>query len=164
MRKIQRNFRIDQNLDLRLKDIANEQGLSVSQLIELACYSFADKTKSLKKNSDAEAKKDKQLTVYMRTDSQTYRNLKKIIEEKNNSFSQEINFRLRASLTNDKFDMIEFNHLGRMMIDINRLGNLLKMRMNQNHNEQELLEEIRKSILDLRQEFQDVILKSRDRV
>ena len=90
--------------------------------------------------------------------------LKKIIEEKNNSFSQEINFRLRASLTNDKFDMIEFNHLGRMMIDINRLGNLLKMRMNQNHNEQELLEEIRKSILDLRQEFQDVILKSRDRV
>ena len=164
MRKIQRNFRIDQNLDLRLKDIANEQGLSVSQLIELACYSFADKTKSLKKNSDVEAKKDKQLTVYMRTDSQTYRNLKKIIEEKNNSFSQEINFRLRASLTNDKFDMIEFNHLGRMMIDINRLGNLLKMRMNQNHNEQELLEEIRKSILDLRQEFQDVILKSRDRV
>ena len=93
MRKIQRNFRIDQNLDLRLKDIANEQGLSVSQLIELACYSFADKTKSLKKNSDVEAKKDKQLTVYMRTDSQTYRNLKKIIEEKNNSFSQEINFR-----------------------------------------------------------------------
>lgn len=161
MAKIQRNFRIDQNLDLLLKDIANDQAISVSQLIELACYSFADKKNEVTQKNKTEEKKDKKLTVCIRTDSQTYQNLKKIVEEKNSSFSQEINFRLRASLTNDKFDLIEMNQLLKMVIDLNRLGNLLKMRTGQNQNV--LIDEIHKLILEIRKEFSDVIMKSKDR-
>ena len=163
MTKIQRNFRINPDLDLRLKEIAKAEGITVSQLIELACYSLADEKKSLKKIDRKRSKRNKRISVYMRTESETYKKLEKISDEKNSTLSQEIDFRLRASLTNDKFDLIELNQLGMTMININRLGNLLKMRMNQNLNEQELLEEIRKSILDFREEFQSVILQSRDR-
>ena len=163
MTKIQRNFRINQDLDLRLKEIANEQGISVSQLIELACYSFADKKKESKKNLDSEIKKDKQLTVYVRTDSGTYKKLQAVSAEKNTTLSQEINYRLRASLTNSKFDLIEMRSLSKAMIDLNRLGGLFKLSLNNGLNNPELLEDLNKKVMEIRDYFRETVIKSLDR-
>jgi len=163
MAKIQRNFRINQDLDFRLKEIAEAQGISISQLIELACYSLVDEKKPIEKSAESNAKRDKRVTVYLRTDSKTYKKLASIVEQKNNTISQEINFRLRASLTDGKFDLIELNTLQKAMYDLNRLGGLLKLSLNNDLNTPELLEEINKNINELWDYLREIVYKSSDR-
>jgi len=143
MAKIQRNFRIEKELDIALKNIAEEQGMTVSQLIELACYSIMKIDKKLLVNRHIQAEnKSKKMTISVNTEEQTYKELVKSAAAKNTSLSQEVNFILKASLTNNAFDLIELNKLSMAMIDLNKLGNLLKLSLNNHLNTPELLEDI----------------------
>lgn len=163
MAKIQRNFRINKDLDLRLKEVADAQGISISQLIELACYSLVDGERELENKEENRSKRDKRMTVYLRTESETFKKLSEIVAEKNTSISQEINFRLRASLTDGKFDKIEMRTLLKAMFDLNRLGGLLKLSLNNGLNTPELLEDINKNINQIWDYLEDIILKSKER-
>lgn len=163
MTKIQRNFRINPDLDLRLKEIAKAEGITVSQLVELACYSIADEKKSIEKTDPKRSKRNKRISVYMRTESNTYKKLKAISVEKNTTLSQEINFRLRASLTNSKFDLIEMKPLGKAVMDLNRLGGLFKLSLNNGLNNPELLDDLNKKIIEIRDYFRETVIKSLDR-
>ena len=163
MTKIQRNFRINPDLDLRLKEIAKSEGITVSQLVELACYSLVDKKKDLEKADPNKSKRDERITVYLRTESKTYKKLKAVTADKNTSLSQEINFRLRASLTNEKFDPIEMRPLQKAMFDLNRLGGLLKLSLNNGLNTPELLEDINKNINGIWDYLYEIVFKSKAR-
>lgn len=163
MAKIQRNFRINPDLDSRLKEIAKAEGITVSQLVELACFAIADEKKSIPKPDPKRSNRDKRISVYMRTESKTYKKLQAVSAEKNTTLSQEINYRLRASLTNSKFDLIEMRSLSKAMIDLNRLGGLFKLSLNNGLNNPELLEDLNKKVMEIRDYFRETVIKSLDR-
>lgn len=168
MAKIQRNFRIDKELDLKLKSISEDKRITISQFIELACYSFLGENYNKVDTSKPDTKRDKKnrtnrIAVYISASDVVYKELKKIAESKNSTISREVYFRLKATMFNPVFSDIEMDQLGLMMINLNRLGNLLKMSLNNNLNDPGLLVEIRKQIFDIRSEFSNVILKSGSR-
>lgn len=164
MAKIVRSFRIDETLYEELKKGATNQNITISQLIELACYSFLGSKNNEKTNLKKDkANRDNKLAIYSRADDVVYKELKKIAESKNSTISREIYFRLKATIFNPVFSDFEMDQLGLMMINLNRLGNLLKMSLNNNLNDPGLLVEIRKQIFDIRSEFSNVILKSGSR-
>jgi len=158
MAKIQRNFRIEKDLDTVLKNTADAQGITVSQLIELACYSLVkiDK-KSVSNCTIQKERKQRKMTISVNTDDNTYRELVKSATVKNTSLSQEVNFILRASLTNNSFSQLELTALYSAMIDMNKLGNLFKLSLNNNLNTPELLEDIGQKIDEVRNLFRQSI-------
>jgi len=164
MAKIQRNFRIEKELDIALKNIAEEQGMTVSQLIELACYSIMkiDKKALMNRHSRAE-NKSKKMNISINTEEQTYRKLVKSAAAKNTSLSQEVNFILKASLTNQSFSNVELSELSKAMIDLNKLGNLLKLSLNNHLNTPELLEDIGNKIDNVKDLFKQTIQDAKPR-
>lgn len=157
MKKKQRNFRISSDLDSLLKTVAEKEGLTVSQLIELACYHLLD-FKNIENNQSLEDKSDrnKRLSVYLRTDNKTYEELTRIVKEKNTTYSQEINYRLKATIFDNSFSKIEMKGLFQAMYDLNRLGNLLKLSLNNELNTPELLNEIALKIEPLWDHLKDI--------
>jgi len=161
MAKIQRNFRIDKELDSLLKNVANEKGITVSQLIELSCSSLIN-FKAKNNNLCSEPRKNK-ITVLINTTDKTYQELVKRVEQKNSTLSQEINFILRASLTNNSFSKIEFSKLNLAITDLNRLGNLFKLSLNNRVNSPDLLAELGNKIDEINRTINDIILDSSQR-
>lgn len=164
MAKIPKSFRIDKDLYQKLEFMAERQNLTPSAFVELACYAFLGE----KHSENFEKKKEKKLrsnrlALYTSADDLVYKELKKIAESKNSTISREIYFRLKATLFNPVFSDIEMDQISLMMINLNRLGNLFKMSLNNNLNSPELLVEIRKQIFEIRSEFSNTILKAQSR-
>lgn len=159
MAKIQRNFRVEPELNSLMIKAAEAEGITVSQFIEMACYKqILSSTKTVKKPIKKESgKKTKVLTVYVRTTDKIHNELMKIIREKNTTISQEINYILRASLTNSAFDRLEFIDLYSTIKDVNRLGNLLKLSLKNNLNTPVLLTDIGLKINELNRMFSEYI-------
>lgn len=163
MAKIQRNFRVDKKLDLSLKSFADLQGITVSQLIELACYQFLLEKKEEQKYQKNTIKNNKKNRVSLYLPNDTYNSLVDIVNSKNSSLNQEINFRLDASLGINHFSTLELDQLFLINRDISKLGNLFKLSLNNNLNTPELLLDIEKKIMELREEFREVRTRSKKR-
>lgn len=123
------SFRIDEPLHKKLKDFANNQGITTSQLIELACYHFMEEKPKPTKQIER-YKKLETMNITLRLDQPTYKSLAKITQSKNSTLSQEISYRLSATLTDPIFDTQEFKNLYQLHFDLNRLGNLFKLAIN----------------------------------
>nr|WP_176452528.1 hypothetical protein [Mannheimia varigena] len=123
------SFRINEQLHDKLKAFANSQGITTSQLIELACYHFMDE-KPMPTKQIERFKKLEVIDLQFRIDQPTYKDLVKIIRA-NSTLSQEIYYRLSATLTAPIFDTQEFQKLEHLHFDLNRLGNLFKLAVDQ---------------------------------
>ncbi|MFW9315451.1 hypothetical protein, partial [Glaesserella parasuis] len=108
----------------------NSQGITTSQLIELACYHFMEEKPKPTKQIER-SKKLEVIDLQFRIDQPTYKDLIKIIRAKNSTLSQEIYYRLSATLTAPIFDTQEFQKLEHLHFDLNRLGNLFKLAVDQ---------------------------------
>lgn len=124
------SFRINEQLHDKLKAFANSQGITTSQLIELACYHFMEEKPKPTKQIER-SKKLEVIDLQFRIDQPTYKDLVKIIRAKNSTLSQEIYYRLSATLTDPIFDTQEFQKLEHLHFDLNRLGNLFKLAVDQ---------------------------------
>ncbi|MDG6304313.1 hypothetical protein QA312_10480 [Glaesserella parasuis] len=124
------SFRINEQLHDKLKAFANSQGITTSQLIELACYHFMEEKPKPTKQIER-SKKLEVIDLQFRIDQPTYKDLIKIIRAKNSTLSQEIYYRLSATLTAPIFDTQEFQKLEHLHFDLNRLGNLFKLAVDQ---------------------------------
>nr|WP_323145177.1 hypothetical protein [Actinobacillus pleuropneumoniae]WPT09226.1 Hypothetical protein [Actinobacillus pleuropneumoniae] len=124
------SFRINEQLHDKLKAFANSQGITTSQLIELACYHFMEEKPKPTKQIER-FKKLEVIDLQFRIDQPTYKDLVKIIRAKNSTLSQEIYYRLSATLTAPIFDTQEFQKLEHLHFDLNRLGNLFKLAVDQ---------------------------------
>lgn len=124
------SFRINEQLHDKLKAFANSQGITTSQLIELACYHFMEEKPKPTKQIER-SKKLEVIDLQFRIDQPTYKDLVKIIRAKNSTLSQEIYYRLSATLTAPIFDTQEFQKLEHLHFDLNRLGNLFKLAIDQ---------------------------------
>lgn len=124
------SFRINEQLHDKLKAFANSQGITTSQLIELACYHFMEEKPKPTKQIER-SKKLEVIDLQFRIDQPTYKDLVKIIRAKNSTLSQEIYYRLSATLTAPIFDTQEFKKLEHLHFDLNRLGNLFKLAVDQ---------------------------------
>lgn len=164
MAKIQRNFRVDKELDLSLKSFADLQGITVSQLIELACYQFLLEKKEEQKYQKNTIKDNKKNRVSLYLPNDTYNYLVDIVNSKNSSLNQEINFRLDASLGINHFSTLELDQLFLINRNISKLGNLFKLSLNNNLNTPELLLDIEKKIMELREELREVRTRSKKRI
>ena len=112
------SFRIDEQLHEKLKEFANSEGITTSQLIELACYHFMEEkpkpTKQIERHKKLET-----INVTLRVDQPTYRKLANIIQAKNSTLSQELNYRLSATLEEPVFEeKREINE--NLLIDLDR--------------------------------------------
>ena len=124
------SFRINEQLHDKLKAFANSQGITTSQLIELACYHFMEEKPKPTKQIER-SKKLEVIDLQFRIDQPTYKDLVKIIRAKNSTLSQQIYYRLSATLTAPIFDTQEFQKLEHLHFDLNRLGNLFKLAVDQ---------------------------------
>lgn len=105
----------------------------------------------------------KKIKVSLNTDEKTYHELIKKVKDKNSTMSQEINFILRASLTNNSFSKVETKELNQSMNDLNKLGNLLKLSLNNKLNTPELLRDISLKIDTIDDKFNAIIITSNKR-
>lgn len=164
MAKVTRNFRIDSELLKAMEDLPKD-GITTSQLIELACYNLMQSKKSdfHKDELETNEKRKNKIFASINASDGVYTELMKIVESKNSTISQEINFILKASLTNESFSNIELSELSKAMIDLNKLGNLLKLSLNNNLNTPELLMDIGLKINDVKTIFNQSIKISSNR-
>ena len=151
------SFRIDEQLHNRLKVFANSQGITTSQLIELACYSFMEEkpkpTKQIERHKKLET-----INVTLRVNQPTYKKLAKIIQAKNSTLSQELNYRLSATLENHVFNDVELGKLWAVKCDIDRLGNLFKLAIDQKTPvNDELFKQLNNNVTELRNEFNNIL-------
>lgn len=166
MKKI-RSFRIDENLDKKLSAVATQFNLTTSQIIELACLRLLSfkvdsvKTKTTKKDAD---KKRNQLTINLNMNDAVFGKLVDEVNKKNSTFTQEVLYRVSASLDNPVFDSQEFNKLWALRTDLNRLGNLVKLAINNQATfDNDLLIETNKNVDLLRNEITELLKTVRKR-
>lgn len=151
------SFRINSQLHADLKAFANSQGITTSQLIELACYHFMNKkpkpTKQIERHKKLES-----IDLKFCLDQPTYKKLVKIVQSKNSTLSQELNFRLSATLENHVFSDVELSELWAVKFDIDRLGNLFKLAIDQKTPvNDEIFKQLDNNITELRNEFNRVL-------
>ena len=152
------SFRIDGNLHDEMKAFADSQGITTSQLIELACYSFMDKkpkpTKQIEKLKRLEI-----IDISFMVDQPLFKKLVQIVQSKNSTFSQEIRYRLSATLENHIFSDVELGNLWAVKCDIDRLGNLFKLAIDQKTPvNDELFNQVQNNVEQLRTEFNNILL------
>lgn len=157
------SFRIDEQLHNRLKVFANSQGITTSQLIELACYSFMDKkpkpTKQIEKLKRLEI-----IDISFMVDQPLFKKLVQIVQSKNSTFSQEIRYRLSASLESPIFSDTELGKMWAIKCDIDRLGNLFKLAIDQKVSvNDELFNQVQNNVEQLRTEFNNILLTANAR-
>lgn len=151
------SFRIDEQLHEKLKEFANSEGITTSQLIELACYHFMEEkpkpTKQIERHKKLET-----INVTLRVNQPTYKKLAKIIQAKNSTLSQELNYRLSATLENHVFNDVELGKLWAVKVDIDRLGNLFKLAIDQKTPvNDELFNQVQNNVEQLRTEFNNIL-------
>lgn len=161
--KIFKGFRVNQDLSDKAINFASSQGISFSQLVELALYSFMEE-KPLASKAVSKSKKLEKIDLQFSLDQPTYKDLVRVVRNKNSTLSQEVYYRLSASLTNPIFDTIEFKQLSHLHFDLNRLGNLLKLAINNKMPvDLTVLESIRKDIQAVSDEIDKALTHTRKR-
>ena len=91
-------------------------------------------------------------------DQPTYKKLAKIIQAKNSTLSQELNYRLSATLENHVFNDVELGKLWAVKVDIDRLGNLFKLAIDQKTPvNDELFKQLNNNVTKLRNEFKNIL-------
>lgn len=162
--KIVKTFRIDEAFSKKLISLAESQGITFSQFVELACYALADETPKPTKLIKKSTKKVEVIDLQFTIDQPTYKKLAEITQIKNSTLSQEIYYRLSATLADPIFDTQEFNQLHALHFDLNRLGNLFKLAINNKMPvETSILEDIRKDIKSVSDELGNILSLSRKR-
>lgn len=129
--RVARSVRLNKALDELLTLEAENLNITRSQLIELACADYVKKrvilnnTKSLIKH--AKQKKKNQLTINLNIDNPTFKKLVDEVNRKNTTFTQEVLYRLSATLNNPVFEQSEYYELFRTRTNLNQIGNLIKL-------------------------------------
>ena len=82
----------------------------------------------------------------------------KIVQAKNSTLSQELNYRLSASLENAVFNDVELGRMWEIKVNVDRLGNLLKLAIDQKTPvNDELFKQLDHNITELRNEFNRIL-------
>lgn len=147
------SFRISEELCNALQDFANANNMTRSQLIELACYNFLEiKNKNeVKKLSDTE-KKEKIMRVTFKVTNKTFNKLVEEVRRKNVTLSQEVRYRLTATLDQSIIDPNITDDLMMLWFDLNRLGNLFKLALANHLIDNDLGNDIRQKIIEIGEE------------
>lgn len=162
--KIVRTFRIDENFFNEVKKLAEKQGITFSQFVELACYEMAGEVPKPSKQFEKQ-KRCESINLKFRVDIPVYKKLAKIVQKKNSTLSQEIYFRLAASLDNPVFSDVELGKFWETKCNIDRLGNLLKLAIDQKTPVNDMLfMDLQKQLTSLRNEFNAVLTTINQRV
>ena len=155
--KIVKTFRIDKEFSQKVTALAESQGITFSQFVELACYALADEQPKPPKSID-KSKKLESIDLKFCLDQPTYKKLAKIIQAKNSTLSQELNYRLSATLENHVFNDVELGKLLAVKVDIDRLGNLFKLAIDQKTPvNDELFKQLNNNVTELRNEFNNIL-------
>jgi hypothetical protein len=90
--------------------------------------------------------------------------LANIIQAKNSTLSQELNYRLSATLEEPVFDIVELNELWAVKCDVDRLGNLLRWALKEKREiDENLLIELDEKVTALRDEFREILTQAHKR-
>jgi len=164
--RVMRSLRIKKELDEKLKIEAEEMNITVSQLIELACADYVKKnvilnnTKSIIKH--AKQKKKNQLTINLNIDNPTFKKLVDEVNKKNTTFTQEVLYRLSATLNNPIFEQNEYYELFRTRTNLNQIGNLIKLSLeNKLPYDNDLMINAEKEVFKLRNQITRLLRYSR---
>ena len=168
MKKV-KTFRINEDIEKIIQSLAEEQGITFSQFVELACYSMIDKKPNIeqltRKKKKYDDKKDESLEVRFTVDSDSFLKLTKIVQEKNTTFSQEIRFRLSATLNKDIFSEQEFSKLWQVRNDLNSLGNLFRLAIKANlPMEESKLNEMQRLVIETKSAFDEILMTINERM
>lgn len=166
--RVMRGVRLNKALDELLTLEAENLNITRSQLIELACADYVKKsvilnnTKSLIKH--AKQKKKNQLTINLNIDNPTFKKLVDEVNKKNTTFTQEVLYRLSASLNNPVFEQFEFEELFKTRTNLNQIGNLIKLSLdNKLPYDNDLMINAEKSVFKLRDEINKLLELSNER-
>lgn len=167
--KIKKSFRINEDVDNIIKNLAEENGITFSQFVELACYSMIDKEPNIenltRKSKKQDGKKNEHLEVRLSVDSDSFLKLAKIVKSKNTTFSQEIRFRLSATLEKDIFSEQEFSKLWQVRNDLNSLGNLFRLAIKSNlPMDEKKLNEMQKLVIETKLAFDEILTSMNERM
>lgn len=168
MKKV-KTFRINEDIEKIIQSLAEEQGITFSQFVELACYSMIDRKPNIeqltRKKKKYDDKKDESLEVRFTVDSDSFLKLTKIVQEKNTTFSQEIRFRLSATLNKDIFSEQEFSKLWQVRNDLNSLGNLFRLAIKANlPMEESKLNEMQRLVIETKSAFDEILMTINERM
>jgi hypothetical protein len=168
MKKV-KTFRMNDDIEKIIQSLAEEQGVTFSQFVELACYSMIDKRPNIenliRKKKKYNNKKDEYLEVRFALDSDSFSKLTKVVQKKNTTFSQEIRFRLSATLSKDIFSEQEFSKLWQVRNDLNSLGNLFRLAIKSNLPMDETkLNEMRNLVLETKSSFDEILISMNKRM
>lgn len=168
MKKV-KTFRINEDIEKIIQSLAEEQGITFSQFVELACYSMIDRKPNIeqltRKKKKYDDKKDESLEVRFTVDSDSFLKLTKIVQEKNTTFSQEIRFRLSATLNKDIFSEQEFSKLWQVRNDLNSLGNLFRLAIKANlPMEESKLNEMQRLVIETKSAFDEILMTMNERM
>lgn len=109
-------------------------------------------------------KKLETINITLRVNQPTYRKLANIIQAKNSTLSQELNYRLSATLEEPVFDIVELNELWAVKCDVDRLGNLLRWALKEKREiDENLLIELDEKVTALRDEFREILTQAHKR-
>lgn len=168
MKKV-KTFRINEDIEKIIQSLAEEQGITFSQFVELACYSMIDRKPNIeqltRKKKKYDDKKDESLEVRFTVDSDSFFKLTKIVQDKNTTFSQEIRFRLSATLNKDIFSEQEFSKLWQVRNDLNSLGNLFRLAIKANlPMEESKLNEMQRLVIETKSAFDEILMTMNERM
>ncbi|MDG6896477.1 hypothetical protein A6A19_00255 [Actinobacillus delphinicola] len=131
MKKV-KTFRIDENLEREIVKISKQFGITTSQFIELSLYHFLEEKPeyaTAKRIENRRIQEGKNFTtIQISTDNATYKKLIEEVKRNNVTLSQEIRYRLSASLWDEKIiHYKDIDSLINFRNDLNRLGRLFKL-------------------------------------
>ena len=168
MKKV-KTFRINEDVDNIIQNLAENNAITISQFFELASYSMIDKEPIIenltRKSKKQDGKKNEHLEVRLSVDSDSFLKLAKIVKSKNTTFSQEIRFRLSATLEKDIFSEQEFSKLWQVRNDLNSLGNLFRLAIKSNiPMDEKKLNEMQKLVIETKLAFDEILTSMNERM
>lgn len=147
-----------------LENYAKKNGCTVSQVIKLSVLEFLKrKRKYIRKEKDYFKSSEKgnsiQLRFSVNKKSYGYKKLIEETEKNQKTLQQEIRHRLSYTLQKNDLEKLEKAKIRESLTEISRLGNLLKLAINQQSADEKLLREINKNVSDLKSNLRSVFVE-----
>lgn len=166
--RVARSVRLNKLLDEKLDDKAKELNITRSQIIELACSEFIKENKLINNTEKivnrTKEKKYNQVIIKLSFDNKSFGKLINIINKKNSTLTQEILYRVSASLDNPVFEQFEFEELFKTRTNLNQIGNLIKLSLdNKLPYDNDLMINAEKAVFKLRDEINKLLELSNER-
>lgn len=162
MKKL-KSVRIDEDLLNGLNAYLIDNELSFSAFIEKAILN----NKEININTDYNYNKkgNNSLVKSIRFSKETSEKLNKIVKKKGNTVSEEIRYRVNASLEMPCFDTIELKEIDALRISINQIGNLINSSIRNNLIiDNNNIDELKELLKDLRSGIKNILLDSSKRL